>query len=222
MNQINFSDVNNMLDRFFLQSLENVSQKFPPYSVGRNKTNPNEYILQLALAGFTEDDLNVVMERNILTVSSTGETRPSFEDDSYQYTVVGIAKRKFSRRFTLFNSGPIEVTKAVLRDGILSIYLRNIIPEEHLPKKINISSGDLSKTVKTESKPLWMDGSIEPKEHGWYAAIYYNGITRVARCVQYKGYWDIDTNFDLLFFAGPFRSAYDAQVYAEKGLKEQK
>ena len=140
MNTLGITNVANLLDRFFLQSLEDVSQRFPPYSIGRNKSNPNEYLLQLALAGFTENDINVVIERNILTVESKTENRPSFEDEQYDYGVVGIAKRKFVRRFTLFHDGPIEVTTALLKNGILSIYLRIIVPEANRPRQIPINT----------------------------------------------------------------------------------
>lgn len=139
MDNFKLADVADMLDRFFLQSLD-VSQKFPPYSIGRHKSNPNEYLLQLALAGFSEKDITVVLERNILTIKSNDDIRPSFEDDNYLYYNSGVAKRKFVRRFTLFNDGPTEVLRALLKDGILTIYLKKIVPEADRPKSIPINA----------------------------------------------------------------------------------
>lgn len=143
-----------ILDKFFLKSLEHENQKFPLFNVGQHKANPDLFILQIAVAGYTTDDLHISLEKNILTISSK-EPSACLEED-YTYAIVNIARRKFIRRFTLFNEGVSEVNRAVLKDGILSIYIERVIPDEDKPRTIPIVAAD-------SLNPLNMDqyGSIK-------------------------------------------------------------
>jgi molecular chaperone IbpA len=127
-----------LLDKFFLQSLGDNQQKFPPFNIGQHKTDENKFILQLAVAGFLPEDIDVTLEKNILTISS----QPTQVEPEYSYYISGIAKRKFVRRFTLFNDHLIEITKATIEHGVLSIYIEKIISEKDRPRKIPIELSD--------------------------------------------------------------------------------
>lgn len=102
---------------------------FPPVNV--IKKDDYNFILELAVAGYKEDEIEITSERNSLKVSGK-----KTETDERNYLVKGIAGRKFSRQFVL--SDTVVVRDAALADGILSIELENVIPEEQKPRKIEI------------------------------------------------------------------------------------
>ena len=102
---------------------------FPPVNVIKN--DDYNFTLELAVAGYKQDEIEITSERNSLKVSGK-----KAETDERNYLVKGIAGRKFSRQFVL--SDTIVVRDAALADGILSIQLENVIPEEQKPRKIEI------------------------------------------------------------------------------------
>jgi molecular chaperone IbpA len=102
---------------------------FPPVNV--IKKDDYNFILELAVAGYKQDEIEITSERNSLKV-----TGKKAETDERNYLVKGIAGRKFSRQFVL--SDTVVVRDAALADGILSIELENVIPEEQKPRKIEI------------------------------------------------------------------------------------
>ncbi|RWH82161.1 MAG: Hsp20 family protein [Mesorhizobium sp.] len=117
--------------------LENASrvatvENWPPYDIV--KTGENDYRLTMAVAGFSEDELTITQEPNMLLVS--GEKSG---DDDGQYLHRGIAGRAFQRRFELADH--VKVAGASLMNGLLTIALKHEIPEEMKPRKIEISSG---------------------------------------------------------------------------------
>ena len=101
---------------------------FPPVNV--IKTGEYTFLIELAVAGYKQSDIEVVTEKNSLRVSA------GKDEDNRVYLAKGIAGRKFSRQFVL--SDTIVVRGASLEDGILSIELENVIPEEQKPRKIEI------------------------------------------------------------------------------------
>ena len=105
------------------------STAFPPVNV--IKKDDYNFILELAVAGYKRDEIEITSERNSLKVSGK-----KTETDERNYLVKGIAGRKFSRQFVL--SDTVVVRDAALADGILSIELENVIPEEQKPRKIEI------------------------------------------------------------------------------------
>jgi molecular chaperone IbpA len=105
------------------------STAFPPVNV--IKKDDYNFTLELAVAGYKQDEIEITSERNSLKV-----TGKKTETDERNYLVKGIAGRKFSRQFVL--SDTIVVRDAALADGILSIELENVIPEEQKPRKIEI------------------------------------------------------------------------------------
>ena len=102
---------------------------FPPVNV--IKKDDYNFILELAVAGYKQDEIEITAERNSLKV-----TGKKTETDDRKYLVKGIAGRKFARQFVL--SDTVVVRDAALADGILSIQLENVIPEEMKPRKIDI------------------------------------------------------------------------------------
>jgi molecular chaperone IbpA len=102
---------------------------FPPVNV--IKTDEYNFIIELAVAGFKKDEIEITTEKNSLKVSGKKEG-----EDDRNYISKGIAGRKFSRQFVL--SDTVVVKGADLADGILTVKLENVIPEEQKPRKISI------------------------------------------------------------------------------------
>lgn len=118
-------------DRIFdeLMNLPSDSN-YPPSNI--LKVNENTYLIELALAGFKEKDIDITLEDHTLTIS--GEK----DDSEIEYVHRGIANRKFKKVFSLADH--IEVKGADLSDGILTIRLQEIIPEALKPKHIKIGT----------------------------------------------------------------------------------
>jgi len=113
-----------------LDSLSDVkTPSYPPYNIVQ--VDDDNYIVELALAGFTEQDLSVELKEQVLTVTSSVE-----KSEETNYVHHGIAKRNFTRSFTLADT--IEVVTAAMTDGMLRIKLRNVIPEHKKSRKIVI------------------------------------------------------------------------------------
>jgi len=102
---------------------------FPPVNI--IKTGDYTYNVELAVAGYKRDEIEITAEKNSLRV-----TGKKAEKDEREYLTKGIAGRSFSRQFVL--SDTVVVQSAELADGILSIELENVIPEEQKPRKIEI------------------------------------------------------------------------------------
>jgi molecular chaperone IbpA len=107
---------------------------YPPYDI--EVVDENHYAITLAVAGFTGDELNIQVERGVLTVH--GEK--SNGDAKRNYLYQGIAARTFERKFNLAEH--VEVTGAKLSNGLLTIGLKRELPETMKPKRIAISSDE--------------------------------------------------------------------------------
>ena len=103
---------------------------YPPYNI--NKIDDLNYQVEMALAGFGKDDIEIKYSDNQLTIKSVEN------DDKDEKDVIhrGISKRKFSRSFTLAED--IKVNGAELKDGMLLVELEKIVPEEKRPRTIAI------------------------------------------------------------------------------------
>jgi len=102
---------------------------FPKYNI--IKKDNNGIILELALAGYIKDDIEISVRNNLLTISGKKEL-----SDNRNYIEKQISSRTFFKKWTL--PKPIEVKDAKLENGILSIDLELIVPEEEKPKLIDI------------------------------------------------------------------------------------
>jgi len=107
---------------------------FPPYNI-RTSKDELKFSIELALAGLTEDDVDIEVKENQLTIKSVYDTK---DDTTDTFVHKGISKRKFTRSFTLADD--IEVIGASFKNGLLTIGLERIIPEEKRPQKIKIDN----------------------------------------------------------------------------------
>ena len=108
---------------------------FPPYNIV--KTGKNTYDIELALAGFGKDDIEVQYEDNMLSVKSKEKDEKSeSKDENGDILHRGISKRWFSKSFTIADD--VEVKGAELKDGLLKISMERIIPEGKAPRTIEI------------------------------------------------------------------------------------
>ena len=106
---------------------------YPPYNIER--LDENEYRITLAVAGFAEEDLDLELRENTLTI--IGSRKDADADRSFLYQ--GIAGRSFERRFQLAEH--VKVAGASLAHGLLNIELQREIPEAKKPRKISINGG---------------------------------------------------------------------------------
>ena len=126
-------------DRLF-DMLENsnvgqTQENYPPFDL--IKVGDNDYRIELAVAGFKPDEIDITAQQNVLIVS--GRKNEESDDKGSDYIYRGIATRSFERRFALADH--IQVRGADLKDGMLSIELVREIPEAMKPRRINIGSG---------------------------------------------------------------------------------
>lgn len=105
------------------------ASSFPPVNI--IKTDEYNFVIELAIAGYKKDEIDITTERNSLKVSGKKDVT-----DTRNYLTQGIAGRRFSRQFVL--SDTVVVRDADLQDGILTIKLENVIPDEKKPRKIEI------------------------------------------------------------------------------------
>ena len=108
---------------------------YPPYNVVKH--NENSFSIELAVAGFKEGDIEVVLEKNQLSVKGNKAKTISDLDSETVYLVHGISSRSFERTFTLAEH--VSVSGAATEAGILTISLERVIPEESKPKSIAIT-----------------------------------------------------------------------------------
>jgi molecular chaperone IbpA len=125
------------VDRFFDRLIDQMDHasgtNYPPYNI--IKTGDNSFEVQIAVAGFSEGEIDITVKDGNLVV--TGNKDPEVETDATAYLYRGISARRFVRTFSLADY--VEVATAVSRNGILSITLERKIPEELKPKTIAIT-----------------------------------------------------------------------------------
>jgi molecular chaperone IbpA len=127
-----------MFDRLLGGNMQHVSnsQGYPPYNI--RKEGEAKYIIEMAVAGLSEDDLEVELKEGTLSIRSKQST-----EDQSDYVHRGIAKRQFERSFAL--SDDIVVKGCDLTNGMLIVELEKVIPEEKRARLIPIGS----KTIKS-------------------------------------------------------------------------
>jgi len=128
-NTIGFDEVLKKITDFSNQALK--ATTYPPYNI--KKTGDNTYVIEMAVAGFGQQDIELTLEDGILTVK--GELKV---DDKNDYIFKGIADRAFSRKFSLADS--IEIKNADMINGMLRVWLERFIPENKKPRKIDINT----------------------------------------------------------------------------------
>jgi molecular chaperone IbpA len=133
-----------LFDMMENSGLGNGGENYPPFDLIR--TGENDYRIELAVAGFKRDEIDITAQQNVLVVSGNRKEESGEKGSNYVYR--GIANRSFERRFALADH--IQVKGADLKDGLLSIELIREIPEAMKPRKIDIGSSS-SKTEKLQS-----------------------------------------------------------------------
>lgn len=116
-----------------LNSMVNNGQSYPPYNI--IKDDDDSYTIEMAVAGFTDSDISVVLKDSKLTVEGKVEDK----DEKKKHLYKGIANRSFKRDFTLADT--IEVEGADLETGMLKISLKNVVPDHKKPRSIPVTSG---------------------------------------------------------------------------------
>ena len=134
-NSVGFDRMASLLDNAL--RTDSSSQGYPPYNI--EVLEENRYAISLAVAGFTQNDLDINIEKGVLTVRGKKD-----DDGDKNYLHRGIANRAFERKFNLADY--IEVTNADLDNGLLTISLLKEIPEAMKPKSIEINQAGKSKT----------------------------------------------------------------------------
>ena len=117
--------------KHFETLLEHQQPNYPPYNIV--KTGDYTHCVEVALAGYSKAEVEVIVEENTLTIESTGIPTTDKPKDVIHK---GIAKRAFNRKFTLADD--VIVKDAVLKDGLLKVELERVVPEEMKPKVIKI------------------------------------------------------------------------------------
>ena len=127
---VGFDNIFNELERLVDGTAPTRNTSFPPHNI--IKLDDNKYIVEMAVAGFGQDEVDVEIHDGTLVVK--GEKKDQTEVD---YLYRGIATRSFTKSIRLNDS--IEVRGAQFKDGILKIALENIIPEHKKPRKVEFS-----------------------------------------------------------------------------------
>ncbi len=128
---IGFDRWNDLFDSVFRADEATVA--YPPYNI--EKLGEDSYRITMAVAGFTEDDLDVTVQENLVTVA--GKVAENREDKT-SYLYRGIASRAFERKFSLADH--VEVVDAELVNGVLRIDLVRELPEAMKPRRIAIET----------------------------------------------------------------------------------
>ena len=123
---VGYDKVFDNLSRYVDNSV--TSTGFPPYNI--RKEGDYHYVIEMALAGFSKEDIEVEVADGTLSVRS--DKKDDVADNLYR----GISFRKFNRKFTL--SDDIVVNDAALDNGMLTINLERIVPEEKKPRLIEV------------------------------------------------------------------------------------
>jgi molecular chaperone IbpA len=123
----------------------NAAASYPPFNL--KKTDENKYVIEMAVAGFAKQDIELTLEDNKLLIKGKASA-DSNGDETTSYLHKGIADRGFTRQFTLADN--VEINNANLINGMLKVWLEHVIPESKKPKKIDIADdvGSVQKTKK--------------------------------------------------------------------------
>ncbi len=114
----------------------NQGQTYPPYNI--EVTGEDDYRITMAIAGLSDEDIEITSEQNTLTVVG----KNSAKDSSREFLYQGIAERGFERRFQLADH--VRVVEATIANGLLHVDLHREIPEAMKPQKIEIKLGKYS------------------------------------------------------------------------------
>ena len=123
------------LDKMFDAAMRDASREssYPPYNIV--KSADDAYQITMAVAGFSQSDIEIVAHDNVLSVKGNIEK----SEPNVEYLHRGIAKRAFEHRFQLADH--VRVTSAGMENGLLHIHLLREVPEAKKPRRIEIGAG---------------------------------------------------------------------------------
>lgn len=133
---VGFDDTYNRMAKYHDDLTKNVPN-YPPYNI--KKVDENRYVIELAIAGFSKSDIEIIFEDNKLIVN--GKTK---DEGAEHFLFKGIANRAFTRTFLLDEH--IEIKDADMFNGMLKVFLEKIIPEHKKPKRIEVKDGSQKPT----------------------------------------------------------------------------
>jgi len=131
---VGFDDVLDQI-RDISETVAKATPGYPPYNIKQVKDN--KYVIEMAVAGFAKTDIEVTLEGNKLVIK--GAVVDSSEDDT-SYIYKGIANRNFNRAFTLADK--VEIKDAEIANGMLKVWLENMVKVQDAVKKITVKSKD--------------------------------------------------------------------------------
>ena len=129
---VGFDNLFDDFDRIYKYNSSSINH-YPPYNI--RKVNDTDYVIELAVAGFGKKDIEVKSQENTLTIKSKDKKEEVLDKDE-DILHRGISQRSFTRSFTVAED--VVVKGADLKDGLLSVKLERIIPDEKKPKIIDI------------------------------------------------------------------------------------
>ena len=130
---IGFDDMFNQFESMLGNGSLAVQSNYPPYNI--RKAGKDKYAIEVAVAGFNKDDVEVEYEDNLLTVK-TKDVKRTDEKEGDEVIHRGISQRSFARSFTIADD--VKVGGAELKDGLLTISCEKIVPEAKKKRLIEI------------------------------------------------------------------------------------
>ena len=130
---IGFDDMFDQFENMLGNGGLTMQPNYPPYNI--RKTGKDNYSIEVALAGFNKNDVEVEFEDNLLTVR-TKQISKSENNSDGEILHKGISQRQFARSFTIADD--VKVNSAQLKDGLLTIACERIVPEHKKKKLIEI------------------------------------------------------------------------------------
>ena len=127
---VGFDDLFDRINEFHDTVAKNIPN-YPPYNI--KKVEDNKYVIEMAVAGFGKQDIEITTEDDKLVIKGNVESDETPEDNLLWQ---GLAFRPFTRMFTL--NDQVEVNNAEMINGLLKVTLERIIPESKKPKKVEV------------------------------------------------------------------------------------
>lgn len=143
---VGFDRLSSALDQ--AMRLDDSALSYPPYNI--EQLDQDHYRITMAVAGFTEDEIEIVSHDDQLTVKgrSASEAKDAGKNGEQKYLYRGIATRAFERHFQLADY--VKVSGAKLQNGLLDIELVREVPEAMKPRTIKVESGE-TKQIKSKA-----------------------------------------------------------------------
>jgi molecular chaperone IbpA len=118
-----------------LQNINRNTSNYPPHNISKVPGSEDMYVIELALAGFNKEDIEVEQDKNVLTIKGAAH-----EDPLKEYLYKGIGARSFVKTFSLAEY--VKVNSVIISNGILMVGLTKFIPESERPVKFDIHDFD--------------------------------------------------------------------------------